>query len=373
MNQLNCSVKLKTSPVAPPGRRGRGMRSLLKSLVATIGAGLALAISTSAMAQTFELKVSHYLPPNQTINQELTRWVAELAEKSKGRLQVKVFPSGQMGPVTRQFDLARTGVADVAFFLHGATPGRFALTELMQLPYAFNPEAGGVLQKPLNSAEASAIATNLASQLTKEYEETKILYLIASPNIGLFFNKAVVRKPSDMKGMRIRHNGPMPAKMIEAWGATPAAIAPVELADSLEKGTVNGMTFNYEAAQSFQLASSIKSVDEISAYAVTFALVMNEKKYESLPPELRKLIDDSTGVEAARRVGAKYDEAEAAGRKYLLENKVNIIVPTNEEQQAYRTVVLPLAKEVIDSQQQKGLPARKFYDDLRARVNQEKR
>ena len=100
---------------------------------------------------------------------------------------------------------------------------------------------------------------------------------------------------------------------------------------------------------------------------------MNEKKYESLPPDLRKLIDDSTGVEAARRVGAKYDEAEATGRKYLLDNKVNIIVPTNEEQQAYRTAVLPLTKEGIDSEQQKGLPARKFYDDLRARVNQDKR
>ena len=161
--------------------------------------------------------------------------------------------------------------------------------------------------------------------------------------------------------------------MIDAWGASPAAIAPVELADALEKGTVNGMTFNYEAAQSYQVAPSIKYVNELNAYAVTFALVMNSKKYESLPADLRKLIDESTGVEGARRVGAKYDEAEAAGRKYVSDNKVQIVVPTADEQQAFRAPLMPLIKDVIDAEQAKGLPARKFYDDLRARVNDVKR
>ena len=334
---------------------------------------LLLAASGFASAQTVELKVSHYLPPNQTINQELARWGAELAKRSNGRIKVTIYPAGQMGPVTRQFDLARTGVVDASFFLHGATPGRFSLTELVQLPYAMNPEVGGVVQKPLSSAEASALVTGFAPQLVKEYEGTKLLYMVVSPNIGLFFNKATVRKPADMKGMRIRDNGPIPAKMIEAWGATPAAVAPVALADALAKGTVNGMTFNYEAAQSFQLASAIKSVNEVNAYAVTFALVMNEKKYDSLPPDLKKIIDETTGVEEARRVGAKYDEAEAAGRKYLVDNKVDIIVPNAEEQQAFKAPVQPIVKEVIEAVQAKGLPAQKFYDDLRARVNQVKR
>ena len=335
--------------------------------------GLTCSAWGTALAQTIELKVTHYLPPNHTINQELIRWADELGVKSNGRLKVSIFPSGQMGPITRQFDLARTGVADAAFFLHGAVPGRFALTELLQLPYVFTPEKNAVLQKPLNSAEASAIATGLAGQLTKEYEGTRILYLIASPNIGLFFNKATVRRPADMKGMRIRHNGPMPAKMIELWGATPASVAPVELSDALEKGTVNGMAFNYEAAQSFQVASSIKSVSEINAYAVTFALVINSKKYESLPPDLRKLVDDSTGVEGARRVGARYDEAEANGRKYMLERKVEIVIPTLDEQQAFRAPVTVLAKEAIDAVQTKGLAAQRFYDDVRSQVNAVKR
>lgn len=341
----------------------------VRRLFVVAGTSLAIMGFSTAHAQTVELKLSHYLPPNHTINVELIRWASDLEKKSDGRLKISIFSSGQMGPITRQFDLARTGVADMAFLLHGATPGRFPLTELSNLPYVFNPETGGTMKKPVSNAESSAILTSVSGQLAKEHDGTKILYMIATPTLSLFFNKDKVRKPADMKGMRIRHNGPVPSKMIELWGATPAAVAPVELADALEKGTVQGMTFSYEAAQAFQFGSVVKSVTEINAYAVSFALVMNEKKYDSLPADLRKLIDDSTGIGGARRVGAKYDESEAVGRKYVLENKTDIIVPTAAEQLGFKLPLKPLVEQVIEAAQGKGLPARKFYDDLRARVN----
>ena len=323
----------------------------------------------AAQAQTFELKLSHYLPPNHTINVELMRWAAHLEKQSNGRLKISVYSSGQMGPITRQFDLARTGVADMAFLLHGATPGRFPLTELSNLPYVFNPQAGNVMKKQLSNAQSSAILTAMTDQLAREHAGTKILYLLATPTVGLFFNKDTVRKPVDMKGMRIRHNGPVASKMIEQWGATPAAVAPVELADALEKGTVQGMTFNYEALQAFQLGPVVQHVTELNAYAASFALVMNEKKYESLPADLRKLIDDNSGIEAGRRVGGKYDEAEAAGRAYAIANKTTIVVPTAAEQQAFKEPLMPLVQQVVDAAQARGLPAQALYDDLRARVN----
>jgi TRAP-type transport system periplasmic protein len=343
-------------------------RSARRLFIATC-ATLMMVAASGASAEAIEIKVSHYLPPQHTINKELTRWADELNTKSGGRLHVAVFPSGQMGPINRQFDLARTGVADAAFLLHGALPGRFPLTELAQLPYVFNPDSGSTMKKALNNAEASAILTGLEGDLAKEHEGTHILYMIASPTISLMFDKQGVRSPADMRGMRVRHNGPGSAKMIDAWGATPAAVAPVELADAMEKGTINGMTLTYEGARAFQVGPAIKSVAEVNAYAITFALVMNERKYKSLPADLRKLIDDSTGVEAARRVGAEFDKAEAAGRQYVMDSKAEIFVPNAEEQKAFRSPVLPLINTTMESIAAKGLPARAFYDTLRARVN----
>jgi TRAP-type transport system periplasmic protein len=330
---------------------------------------VAMTGASSAFAQTFELKLSHYVPPAHTMHQELLKWADEMDKKSNGRLKITIYPASQMGPITRQYDLARTGVADIAYFLHGATPGRFPLTELTQLPYAFNPEVAGSMQKPVSVAESSAIVTGMASQLDKEYEGTKLLMVIAEPNLSLMFNKATVRQPSDMKGMRLRHNGPLASKMIEALGATPAAVSPVELADGLEKGTVKGMIFNYEAAQAFQMGGAVTSVTELNFSAVNLGLAMNQKKYDSLPADLRKLIDDSMGVAGARRFGAKFDEAEAAGKRYMVDKKAEIILPNAAEAQAFRALLKPVVEQGIEEAQGKGLPARKFYDDLRARVN----
>ncbi|MEO7243235.1 MAG: hypothetical protein ABIW85_10020, partial [Variovorax sp.] len=123
------------------------LQSKRSFLAASACLALSVALPTAFAQQPIELKVSHYLPPNHTIAVELIRWADTLEKKSNGRLKVSVFSSGQMGPITRQYDLARTGVADIAYLLHGATPGRFPLTELASLPYAFNPEVGGKLQK----------------------------------------------------------------------------------------------------------------------------------------------------------------------------------------------------------------------------------
>lgn len=340
-------------------------RALGALIAVAVSGGLSLG---TARAQTIELKVSHYLPPNHSIHRELTRWADELATKSQGRLKLSLFPAGQMGPIPRQYDLARTGVADMAFFLHGALPGRFPLTEVAQLPYVFN-RGQGSQSKAISTAEASGILTELASELAADHEGTKPLYFIATPSISLHFNKATVRSPAAMKGMRMRHNGPIGAAMLEAWGAVPAAIAPAELSDALSKGTIAGMLFNYEASKAFQMGESVKSVTPLDASAATFALVMNADKYKSLPEELRKLIDDTTGAATARRVGGTYDEAEEEGRKYLSAANVQILDLTADERSAFQDATKPVATTFLGKAAEKGARAKQLFDMIRAKVD----
>lgn len=338
-----------------------------RSLGLALGGALALAASGVARAETFELKVSHYLPPSHTIQKELTRWAEDLAQKSGGRLKLTLFPSGQMGPLPRQFDLARTGVADIAFFLHGALPGRFPLTEVAQLPYAFDRPKDGRPQA-MSVSEASAVLTSLDASLAKEHEGTRILYLLASPTVGLYMHKPPVREPKQLAGMRIRHNGPITSAMVSAWGGSPVAMPPSEVADALDKGTLDGMMFNFEAAQAFQLAASLKSVTVINATAATFALVMNEQTYRSLPADLRKLIDETTGVAAARRVGKAYDEAEAAGRAYVAGAGVEIVDPTPAEAEAFRTGAAPVTEKIVAASKAKADELAAFRGRLAAAV-----
>jgi TRAP-type C4-dicarboxylate transport system substrate-binding protein len=340
---------------------------------ALLAGGAMLAAPTILRAQApIQLKATHWVPPAHQMHKELTRWSDDLAKRSGNRIAITVLPAGQMGPPQRQFDLARTGVADIAYFLPGLTPGRFPMADLFQLPFLFNRE--GELDKPLKADAASAIATTVADDLNKqvEFEGTKILYTIASPPHSLFMSKATVRKPADLRGLRVRHNGPVGAAQLAAWGATPVAVAPAEVADAMEKGTIDGMIFNHEAGRAFQIGSAVKKVTELNWAVSPFALVINRASYAALPADARALIDETTGVEAARRVGALYDAAEAEGREYLVKAGAEIIKPTLEEFAAFRDALKSSQDDMLAALEAKGMKARAFYARIRQLVGDTK-
>lgn len=319
-------------------------------------------------AEVVTLKVAHYLPPNHTMYKELTRWAGELKEKSGGRLKPVIYPSGQLGPVGQQFDLVHAGVADIAFVLPGAVAGRFALTQVAQLPYVFHRAAADGGTEAVSAAEASDILTRLAPELAGEYGGTRILYMLATPAVHLFFSKVEVKQPSDLQGMRVRHISTISADMAKAWGAVPVAVAPTEMADAIQKGVIQGLFLSHEAGQSFQLGSSLRSVAELSLQAAPFTLLMNEDAYNRLPPDLQRLIDETTGVEAARRIGAAFDAADAEGRAYMVRSGVQVATLTTAQKTAFREAVQVVTDQGVAERESRGIPAKAFLDHLRALV-----
>src|SRR5471030_249838 len=143
----------------------------------------AVITSRSASAQTAELKVSHFLPPNHTFQKAMVLWSDDLDKASGGRLKLRIYPAGQLGGgPNRQFDAARNGVVDIAISLHGATPGRYNTTELASLPFV-SPSAGN------SSAVASRRLSELAPDLAKEHEGLRILWMAVTPPL-MFHSKA---------------------------------------------------------------------------------------------------------------------------------------------------------------------------------------
>ncbi|MGZ6023070.1 MAG: C4-dicarboxylate ABC transporter, partial [Rhizomicrobium sp.] len=105
--------------------------------VMAAAATAALSLASPAGAQTVELKLSHFLPPNHTFHKFALAWGEQLEKESGGRLKLQIYPATQLGGgANRQFDSARNGVVDIAISTHGATPGRYPMTELVSLPFA---------------------------------------------------------------------------------------------------------------------------------------------------------------------------------------------------------------------------------------------
>lgn len=175
-----------------------------------------------ASAETVELKVSHYLPPNHTVHKFLETWGAALEQKSGGRLKLNIYPFSQLGPVQRQFDLARNGQADMAVGLHGATPGRYPITELTSMPFSW-PSGGS------SSTVTSKRLTELApTYLAAEHQGLRLLLLGVTPPVSIFTAKRPIRSMDDVVGLKLRFAGEQHARMLRALGAVPLQVPPGE-------------------------------------------------------------------------------------------------------------------------------------------------
>ena len=316
----------------------------------------AVITSRSASAQAAELKVSHFLPPNHTIQKALVMWSDDLEKQSAGRLKLRIYPAGQLGGgPNRQFDAARNGVVDMAFSLHGATPGRYVMTELASLPFAA-PSAGN--KSTVTSRRLSELAPEY---LAKEHEGLRLLWMAVTPPL-MFHSKTPIRTIADFKGKRIRYAGVQFKNIIDSLGAVPLLVPPQETQDGLAKGIIDAATFPYEGAASFDIATVAKYTLEPGVSSATFALVMNPAKYASLPDDLKALIDKATGPEAATRYGAMWDEAENEGRASMLAKGAQVTVLANDQLERMKTIFRPQLDAAVVDVESQGKPGRKFFD-----------
>lgn len=305
-----------------------------------------------------ELKVSTFVVADQALLQVVRDWATMIEEKSNGELTFAYFPSSQMGPPNRQFDLARTGVADISLFLHGFTPGRFPLTELTYLPGTFASV----------SVENGAKALwGLADEyLTKEHDGTKLLAISPTGAARIFGRKAFTDAES-LRGKRIRHPGAVIADTYAAFGAVPVGVPPQEMGDAVQKGLVDGLGVSFQAAEDWKMQDTITNVFDVRFGVASFGVVINKERFDSLSEDLQKLITETTGESMSMAIGHASDLSEAAGRESF-KDIIELSTPDDAEMAKFEAVFAERRIEGVAAQEKAGQPAKKFYETLQGEV-----
>jgi TRAP-type C4-dicarboxylate transport system substrate-binding protein len=296
----------------------------LRSLAA---AALALA-ALPALAQEITLKVHHFwaptaMPPSTL----LVPWCDKIAKDSGNRLKCQIYPAMQLGGAPPQLiDQAKDGVADIVWTLPGYTSGRFPLMEVFELPFM----------------SASAEATSQAAweyfdkYARKEFPGIHMLVVNVHDNGYVHTREKQVKTMADFKGLKMRAPTRQTNKLLGALGATPVAMPLPALADALSKGVVDGYLLPWEVIPSIKAHELTKYDSETdpkmrALYTAVFTLAMNQAKYESLPPDLKKVIDANSGLEVARAFGKQWDASAPPARKLAVDRgNVFYTVPASE-------------------------------------------
>jgi TRAP-type C4-dicarboxylate transport system substrate-binding protein len=313
----------------------------------------AAAFSRCAQAQTIEVKVAEFVGAQHFMSKWLVAWGEKLEKASGGRLAFKHFAGATMAPVPGHYDLAASGRAEVSWFLHGATPGRFPLTELTHLPYVVGSAEIGT--KVINDAQLRG------KYLDAEHKGVKVLLLLTHQPGNIHTTKKAVRTTEDMRGLRLRPASPTIGSFITALGGTPVGISPADQLDAMQKGTLDGSFIDYGGAGiAFKMAGVIKHTTEMYSYVSSFGVAMNPAFYNRLPADLKKMVDDSVkGVE--KEVGMGWDALDDVGKKLLLDGGGEAIKLSAAEDAKFRKAGDQVTEARLKELEGKGLPARQAF------------
>jgi TRAP-type transport system periplasmic protein len=311
-----------------------------------------------ASASAIELKLAYFVGDQHAMSQWLVKWANNLETESGGRITVKRFPGSQMGPVQQHYDFVRTGQADVAWFLHGATPGRFPLTEIVQVPYLVGSAEIGT--KVLNDPELRS------KYLDAEHRGVKVLLLLTHQPGNVHTTKKPIHTVEDMKGLRLRFASPTIRDFVAALGGTPVGVLPTEQVEQLQKGTIDGVFIDYGGAGiAFKMGGVLKYSTEMYSYVSSFGVAMNPDFWNKLSPDLQALVTKSmTGVE--KEVGAAWDALDVPGKKALIDGGAEAIRLTPEENSNFRKIGAEVAEAKVNELESKNMSARAIYTMMKS-------
>ncbi len=290
----------------------------------------------------------------------LAVWAERVMEDSNGSLDIQLFPAGTLGrdPATH-LDMVRDGIADIAYFVPGYTPGAMGEATVIELP--------GVLPSALVGSLAATKMVEDGLWTGQGMDKVKILGMFSTaPTI--LTTVEPVETLDDVQGMKLRGAGPILLSSIEAIGATPVGgITSPQIAESISRGLLDGSVNEWVALTIFGVAETAKNHLDVNLGASPIMVAINQAKYDSLPEEARAAIDKHSGPAFAELWGTEFDARIEAFRGKAMEDESRTFTTLSDEQKALWDERL---QTVIDSWIESTPDGQALYDAYTAAVEE---
>ena len=337
------------------------MLSRLPAVLCAAALAALIGAPSTAFAQekTFELKLSHWVPPSHPLQKALEEWGAAVEKESGGTLHYKVYPSQQLGKAFDHYDMARDGIADLTYINPGYQPGRFPIIAAGELPFLMTNAKGGSV----------ALDAWYRSYAAKEMKDVKFcLAFVHDPGSFHSVSKKIV-VPADIKGMKIRPAQGTIAELVTSLGGTNVQAAAPEVREVLAKGVADAVTFPWGSVVLFGIDKVTKYDMDVPLYTTTFAFVFNKARYEEMSPRQKKAIDDHCTSEWAAKVATPWADFEHAGIEKLKAEPSHEVYDISPAQLAeWKKAAAPLEAKWAEGAKKAGVDPELVMKGLKAEL-----
>lgn len=312
----------------------------------------------NAQAAEVTLIVEHFLPAQAPAHKNfIIPWKKAVEHESNGRIEVKVYPAMQLGGKAPDLiNQVKDGAVDVVWTLPGYTPGLFPAISVFELPF--------MVTNAEDSSQAVQEFYETNQAVRDEFKDVHPLIFWTHDRGVLHTSNNPVESLDDLKGFKIRAPSKRVADALTTYGALPVQMPLPQMPKALADNKIDGSVIPWEVVPAFHIEKLARYHTEFPGergiYASVFVFAMNKQKYNSLPDDLKKVIDHNSGMAWSKAMGKIWVQGEEPGRKLAQKSGNKIFKMPEDEVEKFRIASYSVHAAWAEDITNKGLNGRRL-------------
>ena len=316
---------------------------------------------TIDLSKTYSWKMTSAMAAGQDGNKGIVEFVKLLEQRTNGKVKIALYES-TLGAPTDAWDMLKGNAVQFTFTSDLYNVGRMPILALVGLPLEY-PDSRAVWL-----VENEWLKAGYLKELTDNF---KTLFFLSTQPLTVFLRAKKVVTMDDFKGMKIRCGGSVQSQSTALLGATGVSMAGGEQYMALQTGVIDGTISGIDMAMDRKFFEVCKYALIQPIYFGVYVLLMNKETWNGLPPELQKLIEQTS-----QEIGASEVERRLNGEKSLWSEygkKAEVYAISKEEQARWHQATTGVADKYVNDTAAKGHPAKEALDLARKVVSQYKK
>jgi TRAP-type transport system periplasmic protein len=277
--------------------KGNSLLNSLARALLTICA-ISFAFSSSASSEELKLTFATIAPPNSRVAQSFFHpWAERINEAGKGILRLDVKDGFAWANLENSYSRVLDDVIQIGWGLQSAIGGKFPRSAVAGLPF---------MTDDCENASVALWRLYKSGLIDDEYSDIVPLALVVFPQSGLHLGRPLDAQ-LDLAGLKLAVLGKIQGDAIARLGATPLSLPATELYEALQRGLANGVVASWTTFDPFRLGEVTSYHVETRLGTSTGMLFMSKKKFDTLSPEARKVIQDNSAEGSSRQFGGYLD------------------------------------------------------------------
>jgi TRAP-type C4-dicarboxylate transport system substrate-binding protein len=246
----------------------------------------------AAGAETIKLKLAFFASDREYVYPSVVKPFADAVTlEGKGIVEIEPFPGGVLGRTyAEQAQLVLDGTADIAWVNPSLTPELFPDNSVVELPGLFR-----------DVKEATRVYTRLiASEALKGYSDFFVIAAVSTGPLTIHMRPPIASL-GDLMGKKIRTLNRTEGAVLKQLGMTPEVMPINRTAEAINRGTIDGATAPPAVLIDFGIARFTRYHYFLELGTAPLLILMNRKKFDSLPKAGQDVIRKYSGEWTADR------------------------------------------------------------------------